>query len=64
MRYQFAYPGKQPILLIFLPVLNWRGEVQNRIFETILWESADALARYDFLEGDAMFLGVLTARVS
>ncbi len=61
MRYEFAYPGKQPILLIFLPVAGWRGEVQNRIFETIVWESPGALAGYDFLEGDARFLEAFTA---
>ncbi len=60
MRYEFAYPGKQPILLIFLTVANWRGEVQNRIFETIVWEGPDSLARYDFLEGDARFLAEFT----
>jgi 8-oxo-dGTP diphosphatase len=62
MRYEFAYPAKQPILLIFLTVAGWRGEVQNRIFETILWETPDALASYDFLEGDAGFLETLTVR--
>lgn len=62
MRYEFAYPGKQPILLIFLPVTNWLGAVQNQIFETIVWESREALADYDFLEGDARFLGTFTAR--
>jgi 8-oxo-dGTP diphosphatase len=61
MRYEFAYPGKQPILLIFLPVAGWHGEVQNRIFEAIVWESRDSLASYDFLEGDARFLEALTA---
>jgi 8-oxo-dGTP diphosphatase len=60
MRYEFAYPEKQPILLIFLPVGNWRGKVQNCIFETIVWESPDSLSRYDFLEGDARFLAAFT----
>jgi 8-oxo-dGTP diphosphatase len=60
-RYEFAYPGKQPILLIFLPVAGWRGEVQNQIFEAIVWESPDCLAGYDFLEGDARFLEEFTA---
>lgn len=62
MRYEFAYPGKPPILLIFLLVEGWRGEMQNRIFETIVWERTDSLASYDFLEGDARFLEALTAR--
>jgi 8-oxo-dGTP diphosphatase len=60
MRYEFAYPGKQPILLIFLAVPSWRGNLENRIFETILWEAAGALPAYDFLEGDAPFLTAFT----
>jgi 8-oxo-dGTP diphosphatase len=60
MRYEFAYPGQQPILLIFLKVISWRGDLENRIFETILWERSEALAQYDFLEGDAPFLTAFT----
>lgn len=60
MRYEFTYPGKPSILLIFLNVTAWRGEIENRIFETILWESPQALSTYDFLEGDALFLAALT----
>lgn len=60
MRYEFAYPGKPSILLIFLNVTAWRGEIENRIFETILWENPEALSTCDFLEGDAPFLAALT----
>jgi mutator protein MutT len=60
MRYEFAYPGKQPILLIFLAVASWRGDLENKIFESILWERSAALASYDFLEGDALFLTAFT----
>ena len=55
-RYEFAYPGKNPILLIFLRVAMWHGEIENRIFETIVWERSDQLRQYDFLEGDIPFL--------
>jgi 8-oxo-dGTP diphosphatase len=55
-RYTFAYPGKNPILLIFLLVTAWQGEVENRIFETMTWETSDRLREYDFLEGDLPFL--------
>ena len=60
-RYEFTYPGKNPILLIFLRVAEWRGEVVNRIFEAVVWEQAGRLRDYDFLEGDVLFLesGVL-----
>jgi 8-oxo-dGTP diphosphatase len=60
MRYEFAYPGKQAILLIFLTAPAWRGEIENRIFETLVWEPWEALSNYDFLEGDAPFLKAIT----
>ena len=56
MRYQFSYGGKKPILLIFRLVAGWRGQINNRIFEEILWVRHEELASYDFLEGDARFL--------
>jgi 8-oxo-dGTP diphosphatase len=55
-RYEFAYPAKKPILLIFIKVVGWQGEIQNVIFEEIAWEEKANLRRYDFLEGDAPFL--------
>ncbi len=56
MRYEFTYPRGKTILLIFLQVNDWRGEIENRIFETIVWASVEALQDYDFLEGDEWFL--------
>jgi 8-oxo-dGTP diphosphatase len=61
MRYEFAYPGKNPILLIFFAVATWGGEITNRIFEEIVWEYRDDLRNYDFLEGDTSFLATLRA---
>jgi len=61
MRYEFAYPGKQPILLIFFAVPRWRGEIENRIFKAIKWERREALSTNDFLEGDVGFLALFTA---
>jgi 8-oxo-dGTP diphosphatase len=55
-RYEFAYAGKKPILLMFLRVPAWKGEIENRIFESMTWESWGRLSEYDFLEGDAPFL--------
>ena len=55
-RYQYAYPGKNPILLIFLRVTAWRGDIENRIFDQILWETVDRFRSFDFLEGDIPFL--------
>lgn len=55
-RYEFAYPGRKPILLIFLRVPRWFGPIENRIFETMAWETPNRLQDYDFLEGDAPFI--------
>src|SRR5277367_5784470 len=38
MRYEFAYPDKKPILLIFIEVTEWTGELENKIFESVIWE--------------------------
>ena len=58
-RYDYAYPGKKPIRLIFLKVNGFSGELRNRIFERMEWECPTALAAYDFLEGDIQFIRAL-----
>lgn len=58
-RYEFSYPGKNPILLIFFAVTKWTGEVENRIFQAVVWERREALSTRDFLEGDEPFLASL-----
>ena len=63
MRYQYQYPGRTPILLIFYRILDFEGEPENRDFAQIRWEVPERLGDYDFLEGDAQFIGSLTPRV-
>jgi 8-oxo-dGTP diphosphatase len=58
-RYQFAYPGKQPIQLIFMRVTQFSGEPQNLIFEEMTWESPSRLPAFDFVEGDRDFIRAL-----
>ncbi len=58
-RYEFAYPGKAPILLIFYRVTAFEGEPRNRVFKRIVWEAPARLAQYDFLEGDTDFVRAL-----
>ncbi len=55
-RYRFAYPGKQPILLIFFRVSEYSGEPRNVVFEQIEWAERKALPQYDFLDGDIEFV--------
>ena len=60
-RYEFTYPGKKPILLIFFRVHRYEGELLNRIFDEMRWEAKSRLQDYDFLEDDAGFVKALTA---
>ena len=55
-RYQYAYPGKRPILLIFYRVDEFSGEPANRIFHEVRWEPPETMAQFDFLEGDIEFI--------
>jgi 8-oxo-dGTP diphosphatase len=60
-RYQFAYPGKNPILLIFFRVTAFAGEPRNLIFHEMRWEPRENLAAFDFIEGDRDFLSAFAA---
>jgi len=55
-RYEFSYPGKSPILLLFYRVQTFRGEPQNRVFRQMRWEPPARLGEFDFVEGDRDFL--------
>lgn len=55
-RYEYAYPGRAAILLIFFRVKQFAGEPQNRVFECMEWEPRERLPDYDFLEGDIDFV--------
>jgi 8-oxo-dGTP diphosphatase len=55
-RYQFAYPGKKPIELIFFRIGSYQGEIANRIFNDLRWAPKESLANVDFLEGDRDFI--------
>jgi len=56
MRYEYQYPGRTPILLIFYRVTEFEGEPQNLDFEQIAWVEKARLGDYDFLEGDEEFI--------
>ncbi len=55
-RYEYHYPGRNPVLLIFYRVRSFLGEPQNVIFQEICWAPRGELNRFDFLEGDRDFL--------
>jgi mutator protein MutT len=56
MRYQYQYPGRSPILLIFYRVVDFDGEPQNLDFAQLQWVLARTLCDLDFLEGDLEFI--------
>jgi 8-oxo-dGTP diphosphatase len=55
-RYQYTYPGRSPIQLIFFSVIDFEGEPVNIVFEQIRWERTEKLPAYDFLDGDVEFV--------
>ena len=57
MRYEYQYPGRSRIMLIFYRVLDFDGDPRNLDFDQIRWEQPELLRNYDFLEGDAQFVG-------
>jgi mutator protein MutT len=56
MSYEYQYPGRPPILLLFYRVTEFTGEPKNLDFEQIAWVARARLGDYDFLEGDAEFI--------
>jgi len=60
-RYEFAYAGRAPILLIFYRVREFSGEPKNLDFEQMVWARRERLGEYDFLEGDEAFINSYSA---
>ena len=61
-RYQFRYPDKSPIELIFVRVRTFHGEPANLIFHDLRWHPKGSLRELDFVEGDRPFLdGIYTS---
>ncbi len=56
VRYEYAYPRRKAILLIFYRVRRYQGTPVNCVFEEIRWEVPDQLSSYDFLDGDTDFI--------
>jgi 8-oxo-dGTP diphosphatase len=58
-RYEYCYPRRAAILLIFHRVSEFAGEPSNGVFEQIRWERPEKLPHYDFLDGDIDFVNRL-----
>lgn len=55
-RYEYRYPGKGPVELIFFRVESYDGEPRNLVFHEMRWEPPEGLGCLDFVEGDRDFL--------
>lgn len=61
--YEFRYSGaERGTSLLFYRVTEFTGEPRNLDFAQIVWDSAQALPGYDFLEGDIEFVQRLATR--
>lgn len=60
--YLFAYPGRDPLELIFFRVRTFLGEPENRIFGALAWAEPHRLPEFDFLDGDVDFVRRLAAQ--
>ena len=52
VRILHKYPGGNSVELRFFLVLEYSGELENRIFREIVWADPKDLPTYDFLEAD------------
>lgn len=64
LRYEFRYPGKKPIELIFYWIEAYRGELNDTLFAETSWVAPGGLVDLDFLEGDARVVAELASRPS
>jgi 8-oxo-dGTP diphosphatase len=56
LRYDYEYPGKLAIALIFFRVTSYDGDPQNLIYHEMRWEPRERLAAFEFVAGDRRFL--------
>src|SRR5579884_2539338 len=61
-RYDYQYPGRDPILLLFFQVVRFGGQLRNEVFERVDWVLPRDLPSLDFLEGDVEFVCSLARR--
>jgi 8-oxo-dGTP diphosphatase len=60
-RYEYSYPGRKPIRLVFFRVTDFEGEPDYSQFQQTEWAPSGELPRHDFLEGDVEFVQELAA---
>ena len=59
--YQYQYPGRQRICLVFFRVREFSGEPDYTHFDQVCWVKPAEMPTFDFLEGDVDFVRELAA---
>ena len=59
-RARHDYPGKYTVELVFYHVVDFSGTLHNHAFEEIRWAYPANLPTFDFLEGDAELISLLS----
>jgi 8-oxo-dGTP diphosphatase len=59
--YEYRYPERAAIRLIFFGVTGFTKQIQNREYQDLRWEMRERLPEYDFLEGDVDFVRALAS---
>lgn len=54
------YPGTYTVALIFYHVPDFQGLLRNQAFEQVRWEKSERLLAFDFLDGDAELIHLLS----
>ena len=60
-RYQFQYPGRKEIQLVFFSVVEYRGAPDYDMFAEVRWVPVEQMPSFEFLEGDVEFVRALAA---
>jgi 8-oxo-dGTP diphosphatase len=58
-RTTYTYPNGRTVLVTFLHVPLYAGEIENKQFQAVEWVEPTHLTAYDFLEGDVEFVAAL-----
>ena len=56
LRYRYRYAGWHEVELGFFRIQAYRGEIENRAFQSMIWLPPDGLDDLDFLEGDRLIV--------
>lgn len=59
-RTRHDYPGKYTVELLFYHIVDFSGALHNYAFEEIRWAYPADLPTFDFLEGDAELITLLS----